>query len=418
MIPELSSGVVTDQLGRASLALSPDGLMKVGEVHRPANPMERESRVGSFVTHHRLTYGDARRLEGLATGSVDLVVTSPPYPMIEMWDTCFGKLDPRIDEQLRKSEGSAAFERMHLILDEVWSRSVECLREGGFLCINIGDATRTLSTEFRLYSNHARIAQACQALGLSALPMILWEKQTNAPNKFMGSGMLPAGAYVTLEHEYVLIFRKGRKRVFSSRDEVAKRRESAFFWEERNQWFSDIWDFKGERQRLNGSESGKRSAAFPFELPYRLIAMYSIEGDTVLDPFAGTGTTTLASMALGRNSVGYDTDAVVLTHARNRILSAWRELASRTSERLQGHVDFIASCSESGKVLQHFNKRYEFPVMTRQEIELQFSEPVKVVESNELAFEVSHHPLSRPRGTGGRAIPNRQVGQPTLKVWQ
>jgi modification methylase len=392
--------------------------MKEGEVRQPVSSMGRESGAEGFETHHRLAYGDARALEGLAAGSVDLVVTSPPYPMIEMWDPCFGKLDPRIDEHLRKTEGSAAFEGMHLILDEVWSSSVKSLREGGFLCISIGDATRTLGSDFRLYSNHARIAQACQALGLNALPVILWEKQTNAPNKFMGSGMLPAGAYVTLEHEYVLIFRKGGKRVFSSRDQVEKRRQSAFFWEERNQWFSDVWDFKGERQRLNGSESGKRSAAFPFELPYRLIAMYSIEGDTVLDPFVGTGTTTLASMALGRNSVGYDTDAEILTYARNRVLSAWRDVASRTSDRLQRHFDFISSCSASGKLLQHVNKRYEFPVMTQQEVELRFSEPADLVESHELTFEVRHRPLLVPRGMGRQANSSPQVVQPTLKVWQ
>ncbi len=83
----------------------------------------------------------------------------------------------------------------------------------------------------------------------------------------MGSGMLPAGAYVTLEHEYVLIFRKGGKRTFPSQNQAERRRRSAFFWEERNRWFSDVWDFKGERQRLNGSDIDRRSAAFPFELP-------------------------------------------------------------------------------------------------------------------------------------------------------
>ncbi len=123
--------------------------------------MEAELGAGSLGTHHRLTCGDARRMEGLAPESVDLVVTSPPYPMIEMWDSCFGQFDSTVEDHLRKSEGPAAFEKMHSILDEVWLESAKALREGGFLCINIGDATRTLGGNFCLYSNHARIAQAC-----------------------------------------------------------------------------------------------------------------------------------------------------------------------------------------------------------------------------------------------------------------
>ena len=84
--------------------------------------------------------------------------------------------------------------------------------------------------------------------------------------------MLPAGAYVTLEHEYVLIFRKGAKREFKTEAEKKKRRESALFWEERNIWYSDVWtDIKGTEQALPNAVSRQRSAAFPFNLAYRLI---------------------------------------------------------------------------------------------------------------------------------------------------
>src|SRR5690606_1592163 len=137
-------------------------------------------------------------------------------------------------------------------------------------------------------------------LGFANMPNILWRKQTNAPNKFMGSGMLPAGAYVTLEHEWILVFRKAGKRTFRSEAEKKLRRESAFFWEERNTWFSDLWDLKGVKQKITNSGSRDRSAAYPFELPYRLINMYSVKGDIVLDPFLGTGTTALAAMATER----------------------------------------------------------------------------------------------------------------------
>jgi DNA modification methylase len=121
-----------------------------------------------------------------------------------------------------------------------------------------------------------------QKLGFSALPAILWRKQTNAPNKFMGSGMMPPGAYVTLEHEYILILRKGNKREFTSIKEKQNRRESAFFQEERNFWFSDVWmDLKGTTQNLFDNKATERSAAYPFELPYRLISMFSVKSDTV-----------------------------------------------------------------------------------------------------------------------------------------
>ncbi|MFW6335242.1 MAG: DNA methyltransferase, partial [Desulfosalsimonas sp.] len=109
------------------------------------------------------------------------------------------------------------------------------------MCVNIGDAVRKLGDSFSLYPNHSEIIRAFLSRGLTPLPAIIWRKQTNAPNKFMGSGMLPAGAYVTLEHEYVLIFRKGAKRQFATPAQKLNRKKSAIFWEERNQWYSDVW---------------------------------------------------------------------------------------------------------------------------------------------------------------------------------
>ena len=146
-----------------------------------------------------------------------------------MWDEVFSGLNPSIQDALRRSAGMEAFEGMHHELDHVWDEVYRVLKEGGVACINIGDATRTLDGNFCLFTNHARILSYFQTLGFSSLPAILWRKQTNAPNKFMGSGMLPAGAYVTLEHEYILIFRKGRKREFNKIHEKKIRRESTFF---------------------------------------------------------------------------------------------------------------------------------------------------------------------------------------------
>src|SRR5690606_14304213 len=161
---------------------------------------------------------------------------------------------------------------------------------------------------FALYPNHSAIIDAFRELGMVNLPNIIWRKQTNAPNKFMGAGMLPAGAYVTLEHEWILIFRKEGKREFKTQEEKLKRRESAFFWEERNIWFSDLWDLKGTRQHMKKDSSRLRSGAYPYEIPYRLINMFSLKYDVVLDPFLGTGTTMLAAITSQRNSIGYEID--------------------------------------------------------------------------------------------------------------
>ena len=142
------------------------------------------------------------------------------------------------------------------------------MKAGAIACINIGDATRSIGDRFQLFANHSRIQSKFMEIGFDVLPAILWRKQTNAPNKFMGSGMLPAGAYVTLEHEYILIFRKGGKRIFDLPEEKKRRRQSGYFWEEWNRWFSDIWDFKGTGQGINGQNLRSRSAAYPFLLPF------------------------------------------------------------------------------------------------------------------------------------------------------
>jgi len=182
---------------------------------------------------------------------------------------------------------------------------------------------------------------ALLALGFTPLPSIIWRKPTNAPTKFMGSGMLPNGAYVTLEHEFILIFRKGGKRRFSAEDNE-RRYESAYFWEERNEWFSDLWTIVGSKQRMKSGSSRERSAAYPMELAYRLVNMFSIKGDTVLDPFLGMGSTALACVASGRNSVGYEIDGDIVPSVIERMMGFKDEGNEFVKGRLRKHAEFIA----------------------------------------------------------------------------
>lgn len=342
-------------------------------------------------TIHRIFFQNSEDLSTLATESVDLVVTSPPYPMIKMWDAVFARLNPAIQKALADEKGMVAFEMMHKELDRVWYEIYRILKFGGTVCINIGDATRTIGGNFILYPNHSRILNYMLNIGFSSLPEILWRKQTNAPNKFMGSGMLPAGAYVTLEHEHILILRKGPKRVFNSSADKRVRRESAVFWEERNAWYSDVWfDLKGTTQKMKYEDVRKRSAAYPFEIPYRLINMFSVKGDTVVDPFLGTGTTMIAAVAAGRNCLGFEIEP----DFRKSILSGMSAAAKLSYEkiksRLEGHMAFVKQRLESGDGFKYINKHYGFPVVTNQETELLFELPESITETSANIFKVCY----------------------------
>jgi DNA modification methylase len=342
-------------------------------------------------THHTVTYSDSKNMEAVPSESVDLMVTSPPYPMIEMWDEMFAQQRSSVKAALKNGEGSKAFESMHEMLDPIWKEVYRVLKFGGFACINIGDATRTINGNFVLYPNHMKILTSALKLGFTALPCILWRKQTNAPNKFMGSGMLPAGAYVTLEHEYILILRKGPKREFKKEKDKKIRRESAIFWEERNSWFSDVWfDIKGTPQALNDKDARLRSAAYPFEIVYRLINMYSAKGDVVLDPFLGTGTTTVAAIASGRNSIGYEIDPAMkkaVDRMKDAVVDSSKQIIRN---RLYKHMEFVVDRLKTKGMFKYENVYYGFPVMTAQEKELIINDPLSILRPEAGIFEVEY----------------------------
>jgi modification methylase len=351
------------------------------------------------ITRHQFFLDDARTMAAVEDRSVHLVITSPPYPMIEMWDDHFNASNAAIADALVRSDADLAFELMHQELDGIWSELHRVLVPGGIACINIGDATRTIQGHFRLYANHARVIKMFQSMGFSQLPTILWRKTTNAPNKFMGSGMLPPGGYVTLEHEYILIFRKGAKREFPQDEQKSIRRESAYFWEERNNWFSDVWTgLPGTMQKLNSSDARKRSAAYPLALPYRLINMFSVKGDMVLDPFLGLGTTMLAAMCAGRNSQGYEIDHDLQPLLLEKIAAVPDTAQELIDERLAAHHLFIKERMASKGDLKYVNRHYGFAVMTRQEQELCLNrvKTVQFLSGNCFTVEYSN-PATEPQ---------------------
>lgn len=287
-------------------------------------------------TYHKIIIGDSRDMKEIDDSTVHLIVTSPPYPMIEMWDNLFRKLDPTIDDLWNEFQNTnrqteaekitmKIYKRMHKNLSKVWNECYRVLIDGGIACINIGDATRKINNLFRLFPNHSKVIEHCEKIGFITLPYILWKKPTTKPTykgkgAFLGSGFLPTNAYVTLDCEFILIFRKGDLRKFEPNDELRYR--SKYTKEERDIWFSQIWNIRGERQ--NGF------ASYPEELPYRLIRMFSIIGDTVLDPFLGTGTTTLAAVKLNRNSIGYEIKSEALSIIKEKIDIAQKRLDTYT----------------------------------------------------------------------------------------
>jgi DNA modification methylase len=317
-------------------------------------------------TEHRIHVGDAREMTAVGDDSVELVVTSPPYPMIEMWDDLFAELNPDIENFVARGDGEAAFEAMHAALDPVWDELSRVLVEGGIAAINVGDATRSVGDGFQLYPNHAELITRFRERGFDLLPDVLWRKPVNSLTKFMGSGMVPPNAYTTLEHEYVLLFRNGgESRSFETG--ARHRYEAAYFWEERNVWFSDLWtDVQGEGQDLDHDELRTRSAAFPFEVPYRLVNMYSVYGDTVLDPFWGTGTTSLAAMVAGRNSTGYELSREFREVFDDRLAEIENFAEQKNRARLDAHREFAAD-----EDLGYEAENYDFGVKTKQERQLQ-----------------------------------------------
>ena len=325
------------------------------------------------------------------------MMTSPPYPMIEMWDEIFSKQNSAINDALAKENGNTAFEFMHQELDKVWTEVHRVLKKGGFACINIGDATRKIGKEFKLYSNHSRILEHCLSLGFSSLPEILWRKQTNAPNKFMGSGMLPACAYITVEHEFILVLRKGGKREFNTAEEKLRRMQSAFFWEERNLWFSDVWKISRVLNRITLTRKSGKEVELPIRIgiPYNQHVFSSGRycfGSISWDwNHHGSGHGHRTKQRRNRNRSNF----------KDHLLERFEDIVDFSNKlvesRLENHLRFVQERTKARGLPSYCNKVYGFPVMTSQEVELVLDELHKINVKSDLieSPQVIARPLVR-----------------------
>lgn len=259
-------------------------------------------------TEHTLAAGDARHLDWVPDRSVHLVVTSPPYFNLKKYNDHPDQLGD-IDD----------YESFHNELDQVWRHCFRVLVPGGRLVVNVGDvcvARRENGGRHHVFPLHADIAVRARRIGFDYLTPILWNKIANAKFEaegngggFLGKPYEPNGI-IKNDVEYILMLRKHGKYRSPTEDQRASSRLSK---DEQSAWFRPVWT------DLTGASTREHPAPYPVELAYRLVRMFSFTGDTVLDPFVGTGSTMLAAMKCHRNSIGNELDPAYFAMAEKRL---------------------------------------------------------------------------------------------------
>ncbi len=274
----------------------------------PAIASVIEEGVARVATHHRLLLGDARQLTGIATNSVQLVVTSPPYWTLKEYRHINGQLGHLDDYDEFLGE-----------IDKVWQETFRVLVPGGRLVCVVGDvclSRRQNHGRHTVVPLHSSISEHCRQIGFDGLSPIIWHKIANAVFEAEGNGggflgkPYEPNAIIKNDIEYLLMLRKpGGYRSPS----VETRLLSLISAANHRTWFQQIWT------GVTGASTRNHPAPFPSELAERLIRMFSFVGDTVLDPFVGTGTTSLAAANFGRNSIGVDIDEHYLDLSVDRL---------------------------------------------------------------------------------------------------
>ncbi len=252
---------------------------------------------------HQVVIGDARDMRRLPDRSVHLIVTSPPYWQLKDYG------DPR---QIGFHD---SYEEYVAALHKVWKECVRVLHAGCRMAINIGDqfARAEVYGRYRVIPIRDAIGRSCEKLGLDPMGAIIWQKvttcNTSGGGAVMGSFPFPRNGILKLDYEFILIYKKPGTPPAIAREQKDAARLSTEEW---NRFFYGHWNFPGARQE-------DHIAVFPEELPRRLIRMFTFPGETVLDPFLGSGTTAKAAAELGRSSIGYEINADFLPIIRKKL---------------------------------------------------------------------------------------------------
>lgn len=265
-----------------------------------------------MTTIHKIIHGDSRQMNLLADKSVHLVITSPPYWQLK---------DYGIKNQIGFNE---SYESYINNLNLVWKECHRVLHPGCRLCINIGDqfARAVYYGRYKVIPIRTEIIKFCETIGFDYMGAVIWQKVTTCNTTggatIMGSFPYPRNGILKLDYEFVLLFKK----LGSSPAPTKEQKEfSIITKDEWNTYFSGHWHFAGAKQ-------DGHIAMFPEELPARLIKMFSFSGETVLDPFLGSGTTALAARNLGRNSVGYEINGDFISTIKDKLNIGQSDLAS------------------------------------------------------------------------------------------
>ena len=243
-----------------------------------------------MVNKAKIIIGDSRKMEEVEDNSVDLVVTSPPYWHIKDYGV----------------EGQVGYgQSLHEYLKDlyrVWKECYRVIKPGRRFCLNIGDqfARSIIYGRYKIIPLHAEFIAQCEDIGFDYMGAIIWQKKTTMNTtggaNVMGSYPYPPNGMVEIDYEYILIFKKPGK---GKKIPKEIKKQSMLTKDEWKEYFYGHWYFGGARQI-------EHEAMFPDELPKRCIKMFTFVGDTVLDPFLGSGTTVKAAMELNRNAIGYE----------------------------------------------------------------------------------------------------------------
>lgn len=302
------------------------------------------------MSDHRIIIGDSRRMDALDNESVHLVVTSPPYWQLK---------DYGPKQQIGYND---SYQDYINNLNLVWNECYRVLHKGCRLCVNIGDqfARSVYYGRYKIIPIRTEIIKFCETIGFDYMGAIIWQKVTTCNTTggatIMGSFPYPRNGIVKLDYEFILIFKK-----LGTLPKVPKqiKEQSKLSKEEWNQYFYGHWNFSGEKQN-------QHLAPFPEELPKRLIKMFSFVGDTVLDPFLGSGTTSIAALNLSRNSIGYEINPEYRDTIKQRLqkhISVFeKEAVIEVTEQQLESVDF-------GKEIKNLPYIFEDPVTFERKVD-------------------------------------------------